>query len=117
MQFDNKQLTRLDALVVDRANSRMVQWLKRRYPVQCSRLGDAELLAFVVAQRSKAASYKVEREDNVATFMDLAIMYGPGFPQQLWATDVLSSKLHGPDKMAILRARIESAGVMLGSND
>ena len=116
MQLNKRQLAKLDAWALDCANSRLVQWLKRRYPAQCSQLGDAELLAFVVAQRAQAASYEVKREDNVATFLDLAVMYGPGFPQQLWAADALASKLHGPDKMAILRARIENNDVMLSSN-
>lgn len=59
----------------------------------------------------KARRYGIEREDNVATFLDLTVMY-PSFPDLRWAIDVLKANtLHGPDKMAMLRDRVARQGI------
>jgi hypothetical protein len=62
--------------------------------------------------RIKAKEYGIEREDNLAKFLDLVIMYGQEFCKAPWAADVLQSEaIHGPDKIALIVWRVQQAGV------
>jgi hypothetical protein len=94
-----------------RANEALVEYLQQRFPDQIGTQPHESTLEIVCAARLKAKKYGVEREDNVATFLDLTVMY-PGFPDLRWAINVLNaSTLHGPDKMAMLRDRVGRQGV------
>ena len=73
-----------------------------------------EAAAIVRQARARAERYGVVRDDDLATFLDLSVLYGDRFDSADWACDVLScDRLHGPDKMAILRDRVRSSGVAL----
>lgn len=116
LKITRDQLNHFQAIAEDQANARMVKWLKLRFPMATSRTSDDELLVFVKSQRLQARDYGIEREDSFAAFLDFVVMYGTDFPQQNWAVDVMTSNLHGPDKVALLQSRIESTGVGLGSH-
>lgn len=94
-----------------RANEALVEYLRQRFPDQFGTQPRDFTLEIVRAARIKARKFGIEREDNVATFLDLTLMY-PGFPDLRWATDVLNANtLHGPDKMAVLRYRVGRQGI------
>jgi hypothetical protein len=64
--------------------------------------------------RRRAQQYGITKENDVATFLDLTIMYGPDFPRASWASDILrEEKILGPYKMALLRQRVRKSGVDL----
>lgn len=106
-------LDRLASAQASRANDALTDYLRQRFPDQFRTQVRKHILEIVRAARVKANSYGIEREDNVATFLDLVVMY-PGFPELRWAIDVLNAKtLHGPDKMALLRDRIERQGTKI----
>lgn len=107
MRINAAQLTALCARLESDADAEMVAWLRRRYPAYCSTAPEAVLRALVERERRAARAWGIEREDDLATFLDCVAMYGPDFARQAWAVPVLASSLHGPDKMAILRNRIE----------
>jgi len=113
MRITSQQMHALDLAARQRANRSLVEWLKRRYPEIATKQTDAVLLDFVASHRQRAGEYGVEREDNIALWLDLVAMYGMDFDHQRWARPVLQSKLHGPDKMALLRRVVENAGVEL----
>ena len=115
MQITQVQFDRFQALAEEQANVRMVDWLKCRFPGLADRASDEQLMAFVQLQRLRARELGWIREDNFAAFLDFAAMYGPDFAEQAWAKDVMTSDLHGPDKVALLRQRVERAGVVLNS--
>jgi hypothetical protein len=94
-----------------RANEALVEYLQQRFPAQFGTQPREDTLEIVRAARMKARKFGIEREDNLATFLDLTVMY-PGFPDLRWAINVLNANtLHGPDKMAMLRDRVGRQGV------
>lgn len=96
------------------ANAKLVAYAKRRYPSKYGAEDDAVVLEQVISTRETARQYGVQREDNVATFFDLSVMYGQEFPNSDWAKDILAcDELHGPDKMAVLRFRVVESGANL----
>jgi hypothetical protein len=113
MQIRREQMNGLRAWAEGRADARLVEYLRGRFPSSYASAKQDDLLDFVRSRRERAHEYGIEREENVADFLDFVTMYGDGFPHQPWALDVISSGLHGPDKMALLRRRVEETGVRL----
>lgn len=96
------------------ANVALIDYARKRFPEEFIITADSEMLEFVKRIRSLAGRYGIDREDNVATFLDLSVMYGEDFHESPWASEVLSTDaLHGPDKMALLRHRVGETGVNL----
>lgn len=96
-----------------RANRELIGYLRTRFTEHLATQSDDDLLQIVQTARKKARTFGIEREDNVATFLDLTVMY-PKFPDVAWATDILTTdKLHAPDKIALLRDRLRRHGVEL----
>jgi hypothetical protein len=72
------------------------------------------VLEFVQTVRKTAREYEIEKENDVATFLDFTVMYGQDFPKSDWAKDILScNELQGPAKMTILRHQVTETGVKL----
>jgi hypothetical protein len=91
-------------------------YLKLRFPTVFEGRSDEEVQDLSRRVRSVAKAYGIEKENDVATFGDLSVMYGEDFHLQPWASDVLAcDALHGPDKMTLLRLRVEETGVDLKS--
>lgn len=117
LRLDAPLFSKLRRLAIERANVALCQYVRRRFPIALSQVGEVELLRFITAEREVARQFGVEREDCVATFIDMAAMYGVDFHAQPWAHGVLNSPLHGPDKMALLRQRVAIHGVTFGCDD
>ena len=92
----------------------LVSYARQRFPSEFLGQEDSQLLKFVQGVRGEARKFLIEREDCVATFLDLTVMYGSAFSEAPWARDVLSSSaLLGSDKISLLRHRVEQTGVIL----
>lgn len=113
MQIRREQMIALGAWAEERANARLAEYLRARFPLSYASAKEHDLLELVRVQRENAREYGIEREENVAAFLDFVTMYGDGFSETLWAADILRSSLHGPDKIALLRDRIEETGIRL----
>jgi hypothetical protein len=101
--IDQTQMTALRAAALRKSEERLAEYLRQRFPGVYGNTSQADLLRFVHDGRTKAATYGLNRLDNLATFLDLMVMY-PGFPNVEWASDVLHcGSLHGPDKIALLK--------------
>jgi hypothetical protein len=109
-----EQFQALTTAVGDRANRELAHYARSRFPAKLAEIVDSELLAIVVRVRQVAQSYAIDREDNIATFLDLTMMYGEDFHKDRWAAEVLTSDaLHGPDKMVLLRHKVRLTNVLL----
>jgi hypothetical protein len=98
----------------DKANHHLVIYARQRFPMQFEQTDDDTLYKFVEKVRSTANKYKIQKENDVATFLDFTVMYGEDFHKDPWASDFLKcDTLHGPDKMAMLRDRVQKSGVNL----
>lgn len=95
-----------------RANRTLLQYANDRFP----ELKDDSSIdeEFVAACRKVANFYQVFKENDIATFLDLSIMYGAAFHKDDWAHVILSNtSMHGPDKIFLLKHLIEETGVKL----
>ena len=111
--IQSETLRRFAEAQMARADDALVDYLRQRFPDLARSQPDGNLLSTVQSTRANAKRFGVDREDNVATFLDLTVMY-PGFPEMHWALDILASdKLHGPDKIALLRDRLRRHGTEL----
>jgi len=109
-----EQMDTFSLLDVDKANQKLVLYAQQRFPNEFSHANDMTILEFVQRIRAVGAQYGVQRENDVATFLDFAVMYGEDFHQATWAEDVLNCvDMHGPDKMELLRFRIRETDVDL----
>lgn len=116
MILSAQQLEKLRPPLLERADALLANYLQRRFPMIGSVLDADGVRRFVRSHRYAALKYGIDREDNVAVYLDIVAMYGPDFPTQEWARDVLSSRLHGPDKVALLRHRLSAHGVTFGAD-
>lgn len=94
---------------IDQANLRMVAYAKRRFPEYFCAETDNAIKAFVSTVRNQAKGYGISNEDDVATALDLTVMYGKDFYDANWAADVIALvELIGAEKMEILRQRVRA---------
>ena len=114
LKITNQQLDAMLALKEAEANRILAERAIVRFPTTTRQISGDELLLTAVRARSSAKQFGIDREDNVAIFFDLTIMYGVEFFNEPWASEILfCSTLHGPDKMALLCHLIRSEGVNL----
>ena len=96
------------------ANQCLVEYAQKRFPSVFKPQHASRSLKLVEQVRAKAAGFKITREDNVATMLDLVTMYGLDFDQSPWAADVLKNpKLHGPDKISVLKRRLRQQEIKI----
>lgn len=109
-----KQMATLSARMTDEANRRLVTYARERFPDEFKHTDDPTLYELAKNVRMNANKYGVNKENDVATFLDFTVMYGEEFHQAPWAADILGcDALHGPDKMTLLRHRVTESGVNL----
>ena len=96
------------------ANRKLVEYAQQRFPTVFKPQQSERTHQLVEKLRVQAAGHGITREDNVASMIDLATMYGLDFDKAAWAVDVMSNpKLAGPDKISILRRRLQKQGVKI----
>lgn len=105
-----EQVEAFDASYVLRAKQRLAVYASKRFPTRFPEAGDAELHRFVDRVWGAAHEHDINKENDVATFLDLSVMYGEDFYQESWASATLQSDWHGPDKMRLLKALVRASG-------
>jgi hypothetical protein len=61
-----------------------------------------------------AKEYGITKEEDVAVFLDLSVMYGEDFHKDEWASDVLTDEALSPGaKMDELRERVFESGALM----
>lgn len=96
------------------ANQRLVDYLRQRFPQAAADRAEADLLRFVDAVRQAAEARGLEREDQIATWLDLAVMYGLDFAEAAWAAPILNDpELAADGKLAALLRSVHRSGVSL----
>jgi hypothetical protein len=111
------RIAQVDALVAGRteaANRKLAAYAIARLPRMFSHADEAELLALVGRARNTARSYAITGEQNVATFLDLTMMYGEEFHRATWAARVLQDEnLDGDSRIVKLRELVAMTGIKL----
>ena len=97
-----------------RANAGLADYARRRFPDRFGATPDNVLIRIAEEVRRRAAADGFEREDHVATYLDLTVMYGAEFGKSAWAAPILANEEYTPDqRIAALQVRVEESGVKL----
>jgi hypothetical protein len=67
---------------LNRANSDLAVYARRRFPDRFKDTAEPVLIKIAEEVRTRAAAEGFDREDHVATFLDLIGMYGSDFPRR-----------------------------------
>ena len=92
---------------------RLVKYVLCRFPNVYGK--DAEAARALVDRVTPvAAEYGIKKEEDVAVFLDLSVMYGEDFHRDEWASDVLADEALAPSKkMDELRERVFQSGALM----
>jgi hypothetical protein len=107
------QLEAFDRSYLLRVKRRLAAYARKRFPQCFSQTDDSALLQLIDRVWTTAQRYRIDKENDVATFLDLSIMYGEQFHQSPWARPILETDWHGPDRMRALTLVVQSTGVRL----
>ncbi len=114
LKIRKEQMGAFSAALTREANRRLAAYARQRFPRGFKQADDAALYEFAGKVRITAKQYGIDKENDVATFLDFTVMYGEEFPTSSWAADVLQNDaLLGPSKITILRQRVRATGVNL----
>jgi hypothetical protein len=94
-------------------SARLVKYVMARFPHVFKEDQEAArgLIERVIAA---AEGYGINKDQDVAIFADLSVMYGEDFHRQPWAVDVLTSETLAPrEKMLELRDRVYESGALM----
>jgi hypothetical protein len=107
MVIRRAQMESFQAALNAQADVRMAEYARRRFPEKFRATPDDELVALAAAVRKDARPHGIVDEPDVATALDLTVMYGPDFYSADWARDVLAvSDWSGAQKADALRSRV-----------
>lgn len=96
-------------MAVQQADFELVAHARQRFPEHLAKVDDRQLRDFVASVRKLAAGYDVVNQDDVATAVDLTIMYGEDFYRQEWASDIFDvASWSSADMMSALRDRVRA---------
>lgn len=102
-----EQLAAFEASRIDQANARLAQYARRRFPDRFVGTPERDLIGFAAEIRSRARPHGIVEEPDVATALDLTVMYGPDFYASDWARDVFAVvDWSGSRKIAVVRERV-----------
>lgn len=99
------------------ASHRAVCWhqerLLARFPSFSATMA-AQQYEFARRNRLSAIALKIEQEEDIAIFIDCAFMYGEGFADELWASEILDEQsISGADRAQLLSQSLAEIGITL----
>lgn len=101
------QINVLHAAAAGRANDRLARYARERFKEYFANMPEAVLLDLVATVRERGNKHRITTERDVATAMDLTVMYGQDFYEAEWAHDVFAiQEWDGEHKMKVLRERV-----------
>ena len=101
------QLQSFAAQCADVREQELAEYARARFPGHFDSRTPEEMAKFCVAVRDLAGERGITEEPDVATVLDLVVMYGIRFYEAEWASDVFAvSDWSGAEKMRVIRARV-----------
>src|ERR1700751_4636926 len=98
----------VNMLADDLSNKELMRYARARFPTYFESRSPDQLARFCNAARALALKLGITHEADVATVLDLAVMYGARFYEASWARDVfLVSDWSGGEKIRVIRSRIK----------
>jgi hypothetical protein len=109
-----EQMAVLRSHAQNRANVVMADYARKRFPTLYADAPQQELLELAQEARTRAAEFGIHREDLIATWLDLMVMYGSEFHRNEWASGILGDFGSDPEvRFAVLTRLVERSGVRL----
>jgi hypothetical protein len=107
LRLDPGQMTRLDAHTEPARDAALATYARRRFGEPVKSMPQEHMLQAVKTARRLASEWNIVTEPDVATVLDLVIMYGGDFGAADWAADILcASDRTGGEKADAVRARV-----------
>jgi hypothetical protein len=101
------QFDALEISVIAQANARLAQYARNRFPGQFRDKSEGDLIAFAAEIRRRAGHFGITAEADLATVLDLSVMYGADFYAADWVRDVFAvPDWDGAHKLEVLRTRV-----------
>jgi hypothetical protein len=115
LKFSKAQLDNIEKAMQASFELRVVDYLRKAFPNAANPMTDADLLQFVRAALTRAASHELLIEWNLLRFVEYTLMFGLGFEDQPafdWAQRILGDAgLNDTEKMDQLEERSSKMGV------
>ena len=112
LQITKAQMQIFSQQVRNEGNHRIANYVGRRFPQAFNGYNEERKIAVIERMRSAAAVFGLERDDHIGTYIDLFLMYGPGFESQAWAAPILGDTRISPQaKILALKRRVRASGV------
>ena len=106
-KLTKEHLEALDAAAVKEADRNLAAYARRRFPDRLAKAPDAEVHGLVRNTRATAKVHGFEHEHDIATLLDLGVMYGDGFDKVGWTGEVLAKRdLPAAERAGLLRLRL-----------
>jgi hypothetical protein len=97
----------IEALRADLLLRELVRYARSRFPERFRDASPPEVLDLCAEVLRTTRRYGIDEATDIATVLDLTVMYGAGFPDSEWARDVFATQALGPgEKIAVLRSRV-----------
>lgn len=113
MTIRKKNMAMLAQSLERSSPERLVKYVMARFPPI---YGEDEDAAFALVDRvtTTAAEYGITKDEDLALFADLSVMFGEDFHRDPWAVEVLTSETMKPrEKMIELRSRVHESGAFM----
>jgi hypothetical protein len=82
----------LEAALIDSFESRILDHLRRHFPVHAAKLGETQARAVIRDGMRRSVVYGIVSERGVCTYIDLMVAFGEDFdrsPKYPWAREIL----------------------------
>jgi len=107
LHITKEQFSLFKGDAIKRANVRLVQYAKERFPDLIKVKRDEDIMGYVLIVRKLANQHDITEEADIATALDLSVMYGFDFYNEAWVSDVFTvSEWSGAYKIEIIRERV-----------
>lgn len=112
-QISQKVMDHFEAEAAVRAIVWHEERLLSRFP-HLSALSVEDQHAYIVRNRAVAAGFEITQEEDVAIFLDCAVMYGERFADKPWANAILGDPtLSGLERAQFLTLALSGIGIWL----
>ena len=102
-----QQMAFFESSFADTRDQLLAEYGRTRFPSRFDSRTPEQMTRFCGATRALAAQLGVEAESDVATVLDLIVMYGPRFHELQWTADVFGvAAWSGAEKMNEIRRRV-----------
>ena len=89
------------------ANAQLAAYARKRFETEFAGMSEDTLLSFVAMVRESARHHEITAIPDIATALDLTIMYGRDFYEAEWSRDVFGiQEWDGAQRMEVLRQRV-----------